>query len=157
MPTQVATVWVWGCSLQGSWCHIFTVSNLKTGSVTLIAVDLVAVRGAVQTDILAEIRRVLERCIHVGQDLLLPLVSNAGSVETCFIVACTDASGFAIIAGRIGRELQNFDNISRLKPVISSTTLLLAPGESREEQIHELTARIEQLIQAHILGEEKLK
>ena len=112
-------------SLAKLCAHVFTASNLEAGSVTLIAVDVVAVEGAVQEDILPEIRKVLERCIHPGQDVLLPSMSDAESVETFFIVACTDPSGFEVIASRIGRELQNFDNASRLKPVISSTTLLV--------------------------------
>ncbi len=144
-------------SLAKLCAPVFTAPNLEAGSVTLIAVDVVAVEGAVQADILPEIRRVLERCIHPGQDVLLPSMSDAEPVETFFIVACTDPSGFEVIASRIARELQNFDNASKLKPVISSTTLLVAPGQSGEEQIGEVTARIERLVQAHFLGKERLK
>jgi hypothetical protein len=144
-------------SLAKLCAHVFTAPNLEAGSVTLIAVDVVAVEGAVQADILPEIRVVLERCIHTAQDVLLPSMSDAGPVEAFFIVACTGARGFEVIASRIGRELQNFDNASKLKPVISSTTLLMAPGQSREQQIGEVTARIERLVQVHILGQERLK
>ena len=144
-------------SLAKLCAYVFTAPNLGAGSVTLIAVDVAAVEGAVQADILLEVRRVLERCIHAGQDLLLPSMSDAEPVETFFIVACTDARGSAVIASRIDRALQDFDRASRLKPVISSTTLPVVPGQSREEQIGELTARIEQLVQAHLLGKETLK
>ena len=72
---------------------IFTASNLEAGSVTVIAVDVVAIAGAVQADILPVIRGVLERCIHPGQDMLLPSMSDAEPVETFFIVACTDGNG----------------------------------------------------------------
>ena len=34
-------------------------------------------------------------------------MSDAESVETFFIVACTGPSGFAVIASRIGRELRD--------------------------------------------------
>jgi pyruvate-formate lyase-activating enzyme len=81
---------------------------------------------------------------------------EAAPVETFFIVAFTDPGGFEVIASRIGRELQNFDNASKL-PIISSTTLLIVPGQTREEQIGEVTARIERLVQAHLLAKEKLK
>ena len=40
---------------------------------TLIAVDVVAVEGTVQEDILPELRRVLEGCINPDQDVLLAL------------------------------------------------------------------------------------
>ena len=136
---------------------IFTVPNLEAGSVTLIAVDVVPVEGTVHVDIALEIRRVLERCIHPGQDVLLPSMSGAESVETFFIVACTDPRGFEVIANRIGRELRTFDKDSRLKPVISSTTLLVAPDRSREEQIGEVTAGIERVVQAHLMAKERLQ
>jgi PAS domain S-box-containing protein len=144
-------------SLAKLCAPVFIAPNLESGCVTLIAVDLAAVEEAVQADILLEIREVLERCIRPGQDVLLPSMGNAEPAETFFIVACTDAKGFEVIAGRIVRELQNFDSASTLEPVVSSTTLLLAPGQSGEEQKGEVAARVEQLVQAHLLGKERFK
>jgi hypothetical protein len=136
---------------------VFTVPNLEAGSVTLIAVDVVPIEGAVHADIALEIRRVLERCIHPGQDVLLPSMSDAEPVQTFFIVACTNPRGFEVIANRISRELRTFDKDSRLKPVISSTTLLVAPDRSREEQIGEVTAGIERVVRAHFMAKERLQ
>jgi PAS domain S-box-containing protein len=136
---------------------IFTASNLALGCVILIVVDVAAVEGAVQADLLPEMRKVLERCIHPGQDVLLPAMSDADPVDSFFIVACTDNNGSSVIQSRIGRELDDFDRASRLKPAISSTILLVEPGESSEVQIDEVTARIERLIQAHLLDKERLK
>ena len=144
-------------SLAKYCSHIFNAPNLDAGSVTLITVDLVEVEGSVQADILREIRQILERCIHAGQDALLPSTSDEDSEMTFFIVACTDAKGFALIASRILRDLQNFDKASQLHPVISSTMLPVPRGQSREEQIRELIARIESLVQEHLLGKEKSK
>jgi hypothetical protein len=112
---------------------------------------------AVQADIVSEIRRLLQRCIHPAQDVLLPAMSDAELEDAFFIVACTDARGFKVIARRIGRELQAFDNSSELKPIISSTTVLVASGESRDAQVREITARIDQLVQAHLRSKERLK
>jgi PAS domain S-box-containing protein len=132
--------------------HIFTPPNLESGSVTLIVVDVDSIEEAVQAELVPEIRNVLERCIHPGQDTLLPAMSDAKSSESFFIVACADAKGYAVIAQRIARELQAFDNASRLNPVISSTTLPLAPGQSREAQTLEILASIERLIRDHLVG-----
>ena len=143
-------------SLAKLCAHVFTATNLESGSVTLIAVDVVTVEGTVQAKIQPEIRKILERCIHFGRDVLLPSMSVAASVETFFVVACADAGGFEVIARRIGRELRDFDSASRLEPVISSTTLPLTPGSPREEQIVEVTARIERLVQAHLHGMDRL-
>ncbi len=144
-------------SLAKLCAPIFTAPNLEGASVTLIAVDMAAMERAVQADILLEIRNILERCIHVGQDLLLPSMSDGEGVETIFIVACTDASGAAVMVGRIRRELQKFGNYSTLNPTISSTTLLVATGQPRQEQLSEVTARIERLVQSHVPGTERLK
>jgi PAS domain S-box-containing protein len=144
-------------SLAKLCARVFTAAKLEVGCVTLIAVDVAAVEGAVQADILMEIRKVLERCIRPGQDVLLPSMSDAEPVESFFIVACTDAKGFEVIGTRIFTELQNFDSASKLKPVISSTTLLVAPGRSGEVLIDEVGVRVEQLVQAHLLGAERVK
>jgi hypothetical protein len=144
-------------SLAKLCAPVLTTANLEPGCVTLIAVDVVAVAGADQTELLPEMRKVLERCIHPAQDVLLPAMSDSEPVNSFFIVACTDSNGFSVIASRISKELKDFDRTSRLRPAISSTTLLVAPGQSRKEQIDEVTARIERLIQAHLLNKERLK
>jgi hypothetical protein len=143
-------------SLARLCAGIFTTPNLEAGFATLIAVDMVALEESVPADIVPAIRKILERCIHPAQDVLLP-ASDAQPIETFFIVACTNPSGFEVIARRIRRELQNFDKAAKLKPVISSTTLLVAPGPRREEQIADVTARIEQLVHAHLLAKETPK
>jgi hypothetical protein len=137
--------------------HIFIGPNLDTGSVTLITVDVVEVKGGVQADIMREIRQILERCIHAGQDVLLPATGDEGPIVTFFIVACTDRKGFALIESRILRNLQVFDKASQLNPAISSTTMLVAHSQSREEQILEVTARIESSVQEHLLGKKRIK
>ena len=144
-------------SLARLCAHVFTAANLEAGFVTLIAVDVVWVEGTVQADIVPEIRKILERCIHPGEDMVLPPLSDAEPIETFFIIACTGANGFSVIAKRISRELQDFDNTSRLKPVISSTTLLVPPDQSRDEQIGGVMETIEELIRKHLVGKKKLK
>jgi PAS domain S-box-containing protein len=144
-------------SLAKLCAHVLTAPNLEAGCVTLIMVDVARVQGAVQADILPEVRKVLERCIRPEQDVLLPSMSDAEPVKTFFIVACADAKGFEVIASRMARELQKFDSASKLKPVISSTTLLLASGQFGEEQMGDVAARVEQLIQTHLLGKDRLQ
>jgi PAS domain S-box-containing protein len=144
-------------SLAKYCSYIFSGPNLDAGSVTLIAVDVVEVKRGVKADILREIRQILERCIHAGQDVLLPATGDEGPIVTFFIVACTDPKGFALIASRILRDLQNFDQASQLHPAISSTTIVVAHGHSREEQIREVAVRIESSVQEHLLGKERVK
>ena len=133
-------------SLAKLCAHIFTVSNLEKGFVMFITVHVATIE---------EIRKVLEHCIHAGQDVLLPSMNDAEPEETFFIIACTDPNGFQVVASRIRRELHTFDNASKLKPVISSTTLPVAPGQTRNEQISELTAGIQRLVQERRLARER--
>jgi PAS domain S-box-containing protein len=142
-------------SLAKLCARVLTPQNLDGGSVSLITVDVAAIEGSDQANIVPKIRKILGGCIHSGQDVLLPAMSDVEPVRTFFIVACTDLSGFNAIAKRIGRGFQNFDSASTLEPVICSTTLVVGAGGSREEKIIEVTARIDQLIQAHLLNEER--
>jgi PAS domain S-box-containing protein len=144
-------------SLAKMCAPVLTPQNLDGGSVTLITVDVAAIEGSDQANILPKIRKVLGGCIHSGQDVLLPAMSDVEPVRSFFIVACTGLSGFNAIAKRIGLGLQNFDSASTLKPIICSTTLVVGAGGSREEKIIEVTARIEQLIEVHLLNEERPK
>jgi PAS domain S-box-containing protein len=144
-------------SLAKYCSHIFSGRNLDAGSVTLIAVDVVEVRGGVQADIMQEIRQILQRCIHVGQDILLPATGEEGSIVTLFIVACTDHKGSTLIANRILGNLKDFDKSSRLRPAISSTTMQATHGQLREQQVREVVARIESSVQEHLLGKERNK
>jgi len=144
-------------SLAKYCSHIFSSPNLDAGSVTLIAVDVVEVKGGVQADILREIRQILERCIHAGQDVLLPATGDEGPIVTFFIVACTDPKGSALIAGRILKDLRNFDKTSQLNPTLSSKTVLVDRGRLPEEQIHEVAAQIESSVQEHLLSTERYK
>jgi PAS domain S-box-containing protein len=144
-------------SLAKLCAYIFTPPNLEAGSVTLISVDVVAVEEAIQEDLVPEIRGVLERCIHSGKDMLLPSMSDEEPTGTFFIVACTDSLGFKVIATRIGRELRTFDHGARLKPVISSTTLLVPPGRPTKEQIDEVVTGIDQLIQVRLSRQKGLQ
>jgi PAS domain S-box-containing protein len=143
------------------WCaRVIGTPEVEASSVTLVTVDIVTVNGPLHNELLHEIRRALERCIQPGQDVLLPTMSGRESVnhqtETIFIVACTGPVGFAVIERRIKRELQSIINLSRFKPIISSTTISIPPDAPREEQITEVTAEIERLVQDHLSSKERV-
>jgi hypothetical protein len=136
--------------------HIFTEPNLSGGFVSLIAVDISALAGTVQKGLAPEIRRVLSTCIHPSLDVLWPAVNETEPVRLFFIVAFTDASGCAIIGNRIERELRNFENIAKLEPVISSTTLLVPGGLSREDQTDQLLRQIDHLLHTQLQNKEAM-
>ncbi len=137
-------------SLAKLWRPLFTVSDLGPGCVTVIAVDVIVVEGAAQCDLSLEIRNVLQSCIHVDSDLLLPSMSDAETVISFFIVSCTDASGAAGIVNRIRGELPDFET------ALAYTTLVTAARGSLDEQVSELSEQIERLIQTHLNDRERL-
>jgi hypothetical protein len=120
-------------------------------SVTLIAVDVAAAVGADRAEVVPAIRAVLERCIHAGLDVLLPSMTNAEPVETFFILACADCGTSQVIVQRIGRALLKLDGASTLEPVVTSTTLAVAPDRSSDEQIADVMGRVAQLVQEHLV------
>lgn len=143
-------------SLAKLCAPIFESQDLDSCSVTLIAVDFTAKKPVAQPMSIGDIRKILELCIHNDKDVLLPQMSDADRVESFFIVASTDVPGSAIIAKRIRAQLQNL-NASDCVPVISAKSLFVAPSNSRDEQIGEVTSQIESLVIAHLAGKEKLK
>jgi hypothetical protein len=137
--------------------HVLTPQNLASGCATLIAVDVVVPDRSEREELLPVVHEVLERCVHPGQDVLLPWMSDMEEVTTFFIAACTDSKGFSVIANRIGMELKHLDGSAKLKPYISSTTVVLNPGVPGEDLIDEVTARFEGLIEEHLQGQEQFQ
>lgn len=137
------------------WCARVLADPIgDAGCVTLIAVDAFPSGGAIPRGLLHELKRMLERCIQPGQDVILPVQGYSEfdheEVETIFIAASTGAVGLAVIESRIKRELQNSINISRFRPIITSHTVSGTSGLPREQQIEEITQGIERLVQEHL-------
>jgi len=137
---------------------ILTPANLATGCVTLLSIDVPAINGSVPAQDLTVLRKILERCILAGQDLLLPAMTEEETVETFFIIACAETSGAGAITKRLGRELENFYHGADLKPAIFATTVQLSPNDRPwEERKAEVMMRIDKLIQAHVLERERAR
>ena len=147
-------------SLAKLCTHVLTPKNLALGCATLIAVDLVAEPGSSRAELLPEVQKVLSRCVHPGQDVLLPRIHDLSPVMTFFIVACTDSNGFSAIASRIGMELRSFGTFTQVKPSLSSTTVMISnplPGDVRiDQQVREVTQHFERLIESHLQEQQRL-
>lgn len=133
---------------------IFTPTNLEAGWVTLLSIDMPAIDGAVPEQDLTGIRKVLERSIFLGQDLLLPPMTDAETKETFFIIACADKVGAEALAKRLRRDLES----TRVQLAISLATLQLPVNDQPwEKRVSEVTTQIDKLIQAHLLEKESLR
>jgi len=141
-------------SLEKFCASIFTPSNLAAECVTLISIDVVAIDGTIPAQDLTDIRTALERCIFHGQDLLLPPMTDAETLETLFIIACADEIGAEAMTKRLRRGLDSL----RVQPTISLVTLHLSDDQQPlESRISEVTTQIDKLIQTHVLEREGLK
>jgi PAS domain S-box-containing protein len=140
-------------SLAKFCASIFTPANLAVGFVTLLAIDLPIRNEAVPAQDLGAVRKILERSIFLGQDLLLPSMTGAEEIETFFIVACADRIGGEAMTKRLRRDL---DSIG-VYPAVSLTTLQVSvEGQSSEKQVFEVTSQLETLIRTHLLERENL-
>jgi hypothetical protein len=138
-------------SLAKFCASIFTPTNWAAGCVTLLSIDLPIVEGAIPMQGVPAIRKVLERSIFLGQDVLLPSMADATTMETFFIIACADRNGAEAMTKRIRRDLES----SKVQLAISSTTLRVPVNEQPWEiQVSEVTVQIDKLIHTHVLERE---
>jgi PAS domain S-box-containing protein len=141
-------------SLAKCCASIFTPINLAAGWVTLLSIDVPIIDGAIPVQDLTGVRKVLERSIFLGQDLLLPQMTDADRTETFFIIACADRIGAEAMTKRLRRDLES----SRVQPAISVTTLQLSASEqSWDKQVSEVTTQIDGLIQTHLHERESFR
>jgi hypothetical protein len=144
-------------SLGRLCASILTEDNLAGGCVTLISVELLAGDGGDRAELTPEIQTVLKRCIHPGQDALLPWMGDSDPQITFFIVACTDERGYAVIAKRIAKELREFSAGFALQPSLRSTTIRVERSLAVERQVGVVTEELERLIEAHLEGQERVQ
>ncbi len=100
------------------------------------------------------LRRALERCVIADQGLLLPPLTDtqAETEEVFFIVAYSRAGDAEAITKRVRIELELFYQSSERKPGVTAVAIPLSPNDGPwEKRKAETMARIEQLIQSHVL------
>ncbi|MFT4113931.1 PAS domain S-box protein [Silvibacterium sp.] len=138
-------------SLQ-QWCErVLSQSEREPNQITLIAVDLGTHGEGMSGEMLHDCKRTVERCIHPGQDVLLPIAGREQeTMPTIFIAARAGTQGVAIIESRITREFSSSLKLEGIQLGITASSVDITQGASREEQTAEVTAQIEKLIDAHL-------
>lgn len=142
------------------WCDRVLTTEGKV-EITLLALDLrpqaegYGDREAMSNDLLHESKRALERCIHPGQDVLLPMAGREHEpVPTIFVAVCAGAQGVSIIENRIRREFSNTAKLAGIRVVLTAIPVDVTQGASRDQQTAEITAQIEKQIDAHLVRKE---
>jgi PAS domain S-box-containing protein len=136
------------------WCDlIFTSATLKAGCVTLLSIDVSTIDETIPAQDLTGIRKVLERCILGGQNLLLHPMTAPETAETFFVIACAETDGAEAVTRRLRSELGN----PALKSAISVTTLQLSANDQGWGKFAaDVTTQIDRLVQMHLLEKRRL-
>ena len=62
-------------------------------------------------EVTKKVRDLVERCVYLDKDLVLPPMATAGPEQTFFVVASTDVERSAVMLKRIREQLQNADEL----------------------------------------------
>ena len=141
-------------SVAGRCSQVLKTSRLGDGTATLIALDVVADAADYGPDIVQDIARAVERCIHPGQDVVLPCMNRDARVLTMFIFASTGKEGAEAISRRIKLELKALKKTARMQSTLKTTVLQIGTIEDPDQQEDAMSAMIETLVQEHLREEE---
>jgi hypothetical protein len=81
-------------------------------------------------DIARQCLEILQRCVYLDKDLVLPPMNTAGPVETFFVVASTDVERSAIMIARIRGQLERIPGLSAPGVLTITTTPLDVKADS---------------------------
>jgi len=91
-------------------------------------------------------RDLLERCVYLDKDLVLPPMTTAGADQSLLVVASTDLNRAQVMIARIREQLQNLDELKNAATLeVSAVPVPMpdsAPGTPLEQQLQEVAARI---------------
>ena len=128
---------------------VITYEGQLRDAMVLVKVELTPLSIPPRTnwkDVCRQSLHTLHRCIYLDKDLVLPVMSNAGSNKTFFVVASTDLERSEIMMKRIREQLEagaGFKAAGVLK--VSATAVPLPPsgdGKSLEERVQATADRI---------------
>jgi hypothetical protein len=93
----------------------------------------------------------LERCVYLDKDLVLPPMTTSGPEQTFLVVASTDLTRAEIMMTRIRQQLGNLAELSASGQFEVSASKVLLPdpaaGLSPEQQVREVAACVTEMAQ----------
>jgi signal transduction histidine kinase len=94
----------------------------------------------------------LERCVYLDKDLVLPPMTGCGPAQTYFVVASTDLSRAEIMMTRIREQMGKLAELNSSGDFeISASEVPLpdpAAGHSLQEQVQEVADRVTEMVRA---------
>jgi signal transduction histidine kinase len=92
---------------------------------------------------------ILQRCVYLDKDLVLPPMGAAGTMETFLVVAATDMQQSGVMTTRIREQLQRVPELQSKCSVAISTLPVELPderGETVEQQVQTLAHCVNEMI-----------
>jgi sigma-B regulation protein RsbU (phosphoserine phosphatase) len=132
---------------------VITHQNELRPAICLIQIDLKP-RAKPQRgpwrEICKHTREVLERCVYLDKDLVLPFVGPAGQEQTLFVVASTDLENSGIMVARIREQFEKLEELKAASFDIRVCDVSLpghAPEISLEQRVQAVADRVTVLTQ----------
>jgi hypothetical protein len=92
---------------------------------------------------------ILQRCVYLDKDLVLPPMVSSGGDQTFFVVASTDMDRVSIMTTRIREQLEKVAGLQASGELMlsASAVTLPNPAEPLEKQVREVADRVTEMIQ----------
>jgi signal transduction histidine kinase len=95
-----------------------------------------------------EVRQLLERCVYLDKDLVLPPMSASGAGQTLFVVASTDMERVGIMLGRIREQLEKMQELKAHGEFEISAEAIPLPDSSTERSLEEQVRAVAERVTA---------
>ena len=99
----------------------------------------------------------LERCVYLDKDLVLPPMTASGLEQTFYVVASTDLPRSEIMMARIREQMGKVAELQTGAELQVSACAIPLPdpasGESLEQQVQEVAARVIAMARARASGD----
>ena len=91
----------------------------------------------------------LQRCVFVDKDLVLPAMAGNGPAETFFVVASTDMQRVNIMTARITEQINGLallNGTGKVEVTAKPVAITVAKSPSLDEQVEAVAARVTEMI-----------
>jgi hypothetical protein len=136
---------------------VITHDNQLRPAIVLVRLDLqprfAPARGNWK-DICKQVRQLLERCVYLDKDLVLPPMATPGPRQTLFVVASTDMERVQIMSRRIREQLEKMQELKANGEFAITAEAIPMPdtsgGHSLQEQVQAVAEHVTTMTQAEI-------
>ena len=140
-------------SLSKLLAPVITHENRLRTSLVLVRVDLTPLSNPPRgnwKETLQQCLEVVQRCVYLDKDLVLPPMGASGAAETFFVVASTDVPRSGIMTTRIREQLERLSDLTaKCKLTITTLPVELLPGHADatlEQQVQNVASSVTQMI-----------